>query len=80
MSQADTNKLQELLSALREERITEAQFRELDNIISHDPAAQELYVDFMLLCADLHKTLASHPENLSIPIPDIDPNDYELLS
>ncbi len=43
----------ELLGALREGALTDEQFAQLDRSLGDDPAVQQLYVEYMLLCAEL---------------------------
>jgi len=45
----------ELLGALREGRITPEQFTRLDRWLADDPALQQCYVEYMLLCAELRR-------------------------
>jgi hypothetical protein len=45
----------ELLGALREGRITPEQFSHLDRWLADDPAMQQRYVEYMLLCAELRR-------------------------
>lgn len=45
----------ELLGALREGRITPEQFSRLDRRLAEDPAMQQCYVEYMLLCAELRR-------------------------
>ncbi len=46
--------LLDLLGALREGTLTEEQFARLECCLARDPAAQQLYVEYMLLSAELH--------------------------
>ncbi|HPC97193.1 MAG TPA: FecR domain-containing protein [Sedimentisphaerales bacterium] len=43
----------ELLGALREGALTNEQFAQLDRFLADDPAVRQLYVEYMLLCAEL---------------------------
>jgi len=45
----------ELLGALREGMITPEQFSRLDRSLADDPALQQCYVEYMLLCAELRR-------------------------
>lgn len=42
------------LGALREGTLTDEQFAELDRALAGDAAMQQLYVEYMLLCTELH--------------------------
>lgn len=43
----------DLLGALREGALTDEQFAQLDRSLADDPVAQQFYVEYMLLCAEL---------------------------
>lgn len=43
----------DLLSTLREGGLTEEQFTVLDRLLADDPGLRQLYVEYMLLCAEL---------------------------
>jgi len=55
-----------LLSALRDEVITDAQFAQLDKLLAVNPEAQQYYVEYIMLCVELRKYQAlnenSEPE------------------
>lgn len=46
--------LLDLLGALREGTLTDEQFARLERCLADDPTAQQLYVEYMLLSAELH--------------------------
>lgn len=45
----------ELLGALREGTVTDEQFAQLDRLLACDPALQQAYVEYMLLCTELRR-------------------------
>jgi len=52
-----------LLSALRDEVITDAQFAQLDKLLTANPEAQQYYVEYIMLCVELRKYQALNGGN-----------------
>jgi len=52
-----------LLSALRDEVITDAQFAQLDKLLTANPEAQQYYVEYIMLCVELRKYQALNGSN-----------------
>lgn len=53
MNREELNRLFTLCGALRDEIITEEEFRELDELLRRSPEAQGYYLDYIYLCTDL---------------------------
>lgn len=53
--------LYSLLHALREDFITDEQFRRLDELIILDPLARQIYVDYVKMCCELHRFRMAKP-------------------
>jgi len=52
---AEPGEFLEWLGALREGTLTEEKFAQLDRLLASDPALQQSYVEYMLLCAELRR-------------------------
>ncbi|MCE5185232.1 MAG: NPCBM/NEW2 domain-containing protein [Planctomycetaceae bacterium] len=59
LSNEQLNRLFELCGALREEVITEEGFAELNSLLETNPAAQDIYLDYIYLCTDLCRLQAA---------------------
>jgi hypothetical protein len=80
MTPDEKKALYELLDAIREERITDEQFAHLRQLMHHNAEAEELYVEYMIFCADLKKRLMSFPDDiLRLPLEPDDKNEPSVV-
>ncbi len=80
MTPDEKEALYELLDAVREERITDEQFAHLRQLMHHNAEAEELYVEYMVFCADLKKRLTSFPDDiLRLPLEPDDKNEPSVV-
>lgn len=79
MTPDEKKTLFELLDAVREDRMTDEQFARLRQLMHHNAEAEELYVEYMVFCADLKKRLTSFPEDmLRLPLEPDDKHDSSV--
>lgn len=65
---SQTERLEELLSALCDERISADEMQELETLLSDDPAAQEHFADYLQLHGNLHWDLAAQSAPAEDPL------------
>ena len=80
MSSKDMKELYKLLNALREDVITDEQFDRLDQMISGDHQACQIYVDYVRLWADLVGVQAAAKPGLDQTLALSGPMDVDDLS
>jgi hypothetical protein len=61
MTSEQIRELYSLLHALREDLITDEQFRRLDDLIIADPLAGRIYVDYVKMCCELRRLRMAKP-------------------